>query len=81
MTPVVVSSIEPMMRAASALRVVCSRLHKVGAVVHRDIGLNVEGLIEMLVIGFPVLAADGKGGNAEIFYQRCGHVILRAQGV
>ena len=53
----------------------------IGAVVHGHLGFDVQGLVEVAVIGVAVFPFDGEGGDAFIFDQVGGHVILGAQGV
>jgi len=55
--------------------------HQVGAVVHGNLGFDVQGLVDVAVIGVRVFPFDGEGGNAFILDQISGRVVLGAQGV
>src|SRR5262249_5219098 len=57
------------------------RVDQVGAVVHGDLGLAVEGGVDVRVIGRVVLTLDGVDGNAAVAHQRSGHVVLGGEGV
>ncbi len=54
---------------------------QVGAVVHGDVGLVVDGGKNVAVVGIVVLALDGEDRNVVIAHQAGGHVILRGQRV
>ncbi len=54
--------------------------HQVGAVVHGQLRLDVEGGHDMFVIGLIILALDGVGGNA-VYGQRRGDVVLGGQRI
>ena len=49
---------------------------QVGAVIHRDVRLVIDGSQNMAVIGVIVLALDGEDGDVVIAYQAGGDVIL-----
>src|SRR5262249_59356729 len=55
--------------------------HQVGAVVHGDVGLVVEGGDDVLVVGVVVLLADGEDGDAEVLDEAGGDVVLGAERV
>ena len=55
--------------------------HQVGAVVHGDLGLVVDGGQDVAVVGVVVLALDGEDRNIVIAHQAGGHVILRGQRI
>jgi len=68
MTPVVVSSVPP-------------NRDRVGSVVHRDGGADLERGENVLVVGVVVLALDREHRYAVLVDQRRGHVVLRAERV
>ena len=53
----------------------------IGAVVHGHLGFDVQGLVEVAVVGVAVFALDGEGGDAFMLGQVGGHVVLGAQGI
>ena len=55
--------------------------HQVGAVVHRDVRLEVERGLDVLVIGRVVLALDGVDRHLVVRHQRRGDVVLRRERV
>ena len=54
---------------------------EVGAVVHGDVGLVVDGGQDVAVVGVVVLALDGEDRNIVIAHQAGGHVILRGERI
>ena len=54
---------------------------EVCAVVHRDVGTEVEGGVDVRVVGGVVFAFDGESGDAVFADQRRRHVVLRAEGI
>ena len=81
MTPVVVSSVPPRMPGEQFLALGMDGEDQVGAVVHGHLGLDVQGLVDVAVIGVAVFALDGEGGDAFMLGQIGGHVVLGAQGI
>ena len=55
--------------------------HQVGAVVHRDVRLEVERGLDVLVVGRVVLALDGVDRHLIVRHQRGGDVVLRRERV
>ena len=81
MTPVVVSSVPPMMSGQQFAAVLVDGGDQVGAVVHRHVRLVVEGGADVLVVGHVVFALDGKGRDfVDIDQRRC-HIILGRERV
>ncbi len=54
---------------------------QIGAVVHRDVRLVLQGGDDVLVIGVVVFLADGEDGDAEVVDEAGGHVVLGAERV
>src|SRR5271165_1329470 len=54
---------------------------QVGAVVHGDVGLVVDGGEDMVVVSIVVFALDGEDGNVMVADEAGSHVILRGQWV
>ncbi len=54
---------------------------QVGAVIHRDVRLVVDGREDMVVVSVVVLALDGEDGNVVVAHQAGGDIILRRQRV
>ena len=54
---------------------------QVGAIVHGDVRLMVDGGENVVIVSIVVLALDGEHGNAVIANQAGGHIILRRQGI
>ena len=57
------------------------RAHQVSAVVHRDVRLEVERGLDVLVVGRVVLALDRVDRHLVVRNEGCGHVVLRRQRV
>ena len=55
--------------------------NKVGAIVHRDVGLMVQGGPNVLVVGIVVLTLDGENRNLIVIDQSRSDIVLRAQRV
>ena len=81
MTPVVVSSVPPMMSAAMSGRSPWSDADDVGAVVHGDVRPVVDAGVDVRVVRLVVLALDGVDAHAVLLHERRGHVVLRAQRI
>ena len=81
MTPVVVSSVPPMMSGGQVRALAVQDADDVGAVVHGDVGAVVDAGVDVRVVRVVVLALDGVDADAVVVDQRGGHVVLRAQGV
>ena len=81
MTPVVVSSVPPMTPSSASVRLVCENGDQVGAVVHGDVRLVVDGGQDVLVVGVVVLALDGEDGDVVVAHQAGGDVVLRGKRV
>ena len=63
MTPVVVSSVPPMMSGQQVAALFVQGADQVGAVVHGHVRLVVEGGVDVLVVGLVVFALDGEDGD------------------
>ena len=59
----------------------CNVATRVGAVVHRHLGLGVEDGVDVAVVGLVVLALDGVGGDVVDGREGRRHGVLRAQRV
>ena len=57
------------------------RADEIGAVVHRDMRLVIQRRVNVLVIGFVVLALDGVDRYLVVGDERSGHVVLRRERV
>ena len=54
---------------------------QVGAIVHRDVRLVIDGGEDVVVVGVVVLTLDGEDGNVVVADQAGGDVILRRQRI
>jgi hypothetical protein len=81
MTPVVVSSVPPMMSAAMSGALAVQHADDVGAVVHGDVGPVVDAGVDVAVVGLVVLALDGVDAHAVLLDQGGGDRVLRAQRI
>ncbi len=81
MTPVVVSSVEPMISEACEDAGGVQLGDQVRAVIHGDVGVGVQCGVQMAVVGLAVLALDGKGRDTVNLHQSRRHVILGGEGV
>ena len=54
---------------------------RIGPVIHGDMGADLQGALNMLVIGPSILSPAGKHWNAQVFDQGGGDIVLRAQRV
>ena len=57
------------------------RGYQIGAIVHRDVGLVVQGGVEVFVVGLVVLTVNGICCDTVLGYQGRSHGVLGAQGV
>jgi hypothetical protein len=55
--------------------------NQIRPVIHGEVGLEVQGLVDVAVIGVPILPLNGEGGDAFVFGEIRGHIILGAQGI
>ena len=81
MTPVVVSSVPPITSVESVGALGVQDRDQVGAVVHGDVRLVVDGGQDVVVVGVVVLALDGEDGNVVVAHQAGGNVILRGERI
>src|ERR1700733_4914381 len=54
---------------------------QVGAVVHGDLRLVVNGRCDVRVVGGVVFTFDGVGGDSVVFYQRGGYFVLGGERI
>ncbi len=54
---------------------------RIGPVIHGDMGADLQGALNMLVIGPSILSPAGKHWNAQVFDQGGSNIVLRAQRV
>ena len=80
-TPVVVSSVPPMISAIWSGRSLCSDAHHVGAVVHRDVRVRVEHLVDVPEERLGVLALHRERRDAALLAERRRHVVLGRERV
>ncbi len=57
------------------------RGNKVSSVIQGNLRLCVKDRIDMLIVGLVVLPVDGKNRYIVMLHERCGNIILRAQGI
>ncbi len=81
MTPVVVSSVPPITPFERVGALGVQDGDQVGAIVHGDVRLVVDGGEDVVVISVVVLALDGEDGNVVIADQARGNVILSRERV
>ena len=77
----VVSSVPPMTSVERVGALGVQHGDQVGAVVHGDVGLVVDGGEDVVVVGVVVLALDGEDGNVVVADQAGGDVVLRGERV
>ena len=77
----VVSSVPPMTSFERVGALGVEDGDQVGAVVHGDVRLVIDGGEDVVVVGVVVLALDGEDGNVVVADQAGGDVILRGERV
>ena len=55
--------------------------YQIGAIVHGELGLDIQHGIDVPVIGAVVLTFDGKDRYFIVFYQGGRHIILGTEGI
>ena len=80
-TPVVVSSVPPMMSVQQFAAILVDGGDQVRAVIHGHVRFVVERRGDVLVVRNVVLALDGEGGDFVDVDQRGRHVILRGERI
>ena len=56
-------------------------IHQVGAIVHGDVRLVIDGRQDVLVISLVVLALDGEHRDVVVAHQAGGHIVLGRQRI
>src|SRR5579885_2861660 len=79
-TPVVVSSIPPMISGSLGPRGM-QRGDEIAAIIHRHVRFMIECSIYMAIIGRLILAFDGKGRNAILADQSSRDIVLRRERI
>ena len=77
----VVSSVPPTTFGEQVAALGVQHGHQVHAVVHGDVGLDVEHAVEVAVVLLDALALDGVDGHLVVGDERRGDVVLGAQRV
>jgi hypothetical protein len=54
---------------------------QVAAVIHRELGVGIQHLMDVAIVGLLIFAFDGIDGDTIVFHERSRHIILRGEWV